>query len=59
MSFQGLGLNLRDIPRINGTTVKGGPDDCKSPESEQNFIWVDTLMDPVHKNGKTKSHSLK
>ena len=45
---------LRDIPRINGTTVKGGPDNCKSLSDPNQTYMVDTPMGPNHKNGKIR-----
>ena len=45
---------LRAIPRINRTTVKGGPDNCKSVSDPNQTYMVDTPMDPNHKNGEIR-----
>ena len=50
---------LRDIPWINGTTVKGGPDNCKSVSDPNQTYMVDTPMDPIHKNRKVRSRPQK
>jgi len=46
--------HLRAIPRINRTTVKGGPDNCKSVSDPNQTYMVDTSMDPNHKNGEIR-----
>ena len=40
---------LTEIARINGTTVKGSPDDCKGVPGPNQTYMMDTLMDPNHK----------
>ena len=52
-------LTLRDIPWINRTTVKGGPDNCKSVSDLNQIYMVDTPMDPIHKNRKVRSRPQK
>ena len=50
---------LRAIPWISGTTVKGGPDNCKSVSDLNQTYMVDTPMDLNQKNGEAKPRPLK